>query len=544
MPLPAEQVAKEKAYFREVAHKTWGYETHEAAVDLFHASNATTKIVSCPARTSKSYAAEKDVLPDILYHIAKLRGTPDLQTLRIWIVAPNYDLAKEFDYFWTDLVERYAALELNKLYSLGKHAKSPGQGNMIITLCLGKNDLGEDVDIIITVRSAANEKTLQSEEVDIAILSEAARLEEIVWSKYLSNRVGRSIWPTTPDVTAVWIHKEIERCKKNPGLKVEHFQFTPQANPTYKYDRFWVEHQKAELRVDPNVDLITPADEFEPPSPDNGHDCFDELVECTAMKDAGFAEQFGGKWTFHRGRVMPMRTEISQKGEPSHVIYEDREWFRWCDVHLAFDYGFTDPAVVGFWLIGPNQVVLRKSIYERGLTPDDLAKRVNAIIDSNGWEGRITRYIGDPRKPEVCQVFRDHGLPIFDMNKNAQSDRKAGHLELMNYLATNPHTGEPNMLIHADNVEILDEWNTLRYNDRVRDPSSTHALIGRDDGYDMSRYFVMSKPPIEMSADVIRLDQTDFAQMRWSIANHQRRAARKIVTVGRPMASGMASVGV
>ena len=118
MPPSAEQVARERAHFREAIHKRYGYRTHEPIVDAFHASDAKTKIISCPARTSQSYAGWKDVLPDVFYHGAKaaLRDDdgnlmyPDLQTMRIWIVAPNYDLAKEFDYAWEDLIERREAL--------------------------------------------------------------------------------------------------------------------------------------------------------------------------------------------------------------------------------------------------------------------------------------------------------------------------------------------------------------------------------------------------------------------------------------------------
>ncbi len=547
MDVSPEQISAERARFRRLIHKAYGYETHEAAVDLFHASEAKTKIVSCPARTSKSYAAVYDVLPDVFYHGGKAGRLnedgsmmyPELETMRIWIVAPNYELAKEFDYFWEALIERRETMVWD--YEVKKAAKSPGQGNMIIHLGWGKNAKGQDIDVIISVRSAANEKTLQSEEVDIAILSEAARLDSIVWTKYLSTRVGRSIWPTTPDIQAVWIHKEIEDSKNNPGAKTEHFQFTPKANPKYKYDRYWVEHQKAERRVDANCALLVPPAEFEAPSADNGHDCFDPMTECTAMKDASFAEQFGGQWTFHRGRVVPFREEVSATGEPAHVIHEDREWFKWCDIHVAMDYGYTDPGVVGFWLIGPNQVVLRQSIYKRGMTPDEVVDRTRAIIKKNGWENRVTRYVGDPKKPEVCETFRRRGMPIYDQDKNAQADRKAGHLELMNFLATNPVTGEPNMLIHSDNVDVLEEWGTLRYNDRVRDPNSQSAFIGRDDAYDMARYFVQSHPPVEKGEKLIRLANTDFAKMRKSIMNQR---PKRVVTVGRPHASGLAAAGL
>jgi hypothetical protein len=504
----------------------------------FHASDAVTKIASSPARTSKSYAAWKDVLPDVLYHGAKLARDPSLETQRIWIVPPNYDLAKEFDYAYEDLVERREALGLD--YEIVSAVNNRGQGNMKIVLRWGRNESGRFVDSIIEVKSAANERQLQSEEVDIAILSEAARLHQDVWAKYLATRVGRSIWPTTPDIEAAWIYKEIERGKANPGLKIENFQFTPLANPKYNYFRYWIEHQKAELRSNAAGELVLPVDDGAPPSQDNGHDCFEPLTECNAMKDPGFAEQFGGQWTFTRGRVVPIRTEEGARGEPSHVIYHDELWFKHCDINISIDYGFTDPTVVMFWLVGPNQVVLRKSIYERGLTPDDVASRVEYILKENGWKDRVTRMLGDPKKPEVVETFRRRGLPIWDIDKMAQADRKAGHLELMNFLATDPRTGLPKLLVHADNIEVIEEWSTLRYSDRVRDPNVVSALIGRDDAYDCARYFVQSAPPVKVFDKVVRLDDTEFSKLRRAILKGRNVKPRVTVPSG---GTGLARMG-
>ncbi len=519
----------------------YGYKTYDPEVDRFHRSEAVTKIASSPARTSKSYAAWKDVLPDILYHGALLRTNPDLETQRVWIVAPNYDLAKEFDYAFEDLVERYEMLGHD--YEIVTQVKNPSQGNMKIAIRWGKNRHGRNVDSIITVKSAANERQLQSEEVDIAILSEAARLDEQVWSKYLSPRTRKSIWPTTPDIEAAWIFKEIERGKANPGLKIENFQFTPRANPDFKYPRYWIEHQKAELRAAPTAELTFPKDETKPPSQDNGHDCFESTTECNAMKDAGFAEQFGGQWTFTRGRVVPLRTEPGARGEPAHVIHRDEEWFRYADVNISIDYGFNDPTVVMFWLVGPNQVVLRRSIYERGLTPDDVAAKVEYVLKQNDWKSRLTRVVGDPKRPEVVETFRKRGLPIWDIDKLAQADRKAGHLELMNFLALDPRTGQPRMLVHSDNVEVIDEWSTLRYNDRVRDPNVPSSIVvtdkQRDDGYDCARYFVQSSPNIRTFDKVIRLEDTDFSKLRRQILRHRN---KPIVTVPSG-GSGMARLG-
>lgn len=518
----------ERDYFREVIHKAFGYETFEPVVDAFHRSQAKTKIISCPARTSKSYAGWKDVLPDIFHHGARAQLEPDCETQRIWIVAPNYDLAKEFDYAWEDLIERRETLGFD--YEVVKATKSKVQGNMIIHLRWGKNAAGRDVDTIVEVKSAANEKTLQSEEIDIAILSEAARLPEIVWTKYLSTRVGRSVWPTTPDIQAAWIFHEIERGTQNPDLGVEHFQFTPRANPKFNYERYWVEHQKAEARVDPGAPLIKPHDARLTPHVENGHDCFDELTQCNAMKDLSFAEQFGGLWTFHKGRVVPIRVTEGKVGEPAHVIAFEPSWGQWADIHIAFDYGFTDPAVAGFWMVGPQQVHLRRSIYQTGLTPDVLVDMVRDVIKEMGWEGRITRMIGDPKKPEVVELFRRKGLPIWDQNKQAQADRKASHMLLMNYLDVNPATKEPFLTVHDSNVEIIDEWSTLRYNEKVRDPHAPSALIGaRDDGYDMARYFVASGPPVNLGRDV-QLKDTDFSKLRKSILKNQNRRHKPTVT--------------
>jgi len=533
------QDADEYDRFRAAIFEVSGYKTHEPEVDRFHASRAKTKIASSSARTSKSYAAWKDVYPDILYHGARFLIDPTLESQIIWIVPPNFGLAKEFDYAWEDLVERRAHLGIE--YELIQAVKNAAQGHMRIQIRWGKNCYGRDVDTIVEVRSAANERQLQSEEVDIAILSEAARLPEIVWSKYLSTRVGRSVWATTPDIEAAWIYREIERGNATPSLSIESFTFTPRANPKYNYGRYWIEHQKAELRTDSVCTLTYPADELKPPSADNGHDCFDPMVECGAMKDPGFAEQFGGQWTFTRGRVVPLRRTEGLRGEPAHVIRHEPPYAGVCDIHIAFDYGYADPTVVGFWMVGPQQVTLRRSIYERGLTSDDVVARVDAILDEMHWRPRVRRMVGDPKKPEVVELFRRRGLPIWETDKLAQADRKAGHLEMMNFLATNPRTGEPYLLIHSDNNEVIEELDVLRYREKVRDPNAPSSFHGRDDAYDMIRYFVMSHPPVQAHDKVLKLEDTDFNALRRSILARQRNQRTVLPLGGR---SGLAGMGL
>lgn len=525
---------------RRVVWDAYGYKTHEPAVDAFHRSSARTKIISCPARTSKSYAGEKDILPDVLLVGAQLEADPTTRSQRGWIVCPNFSLAKEFDYFWRDLVEVRAKVGFP--YRLNRHKNNPQQGDMEIALDWGKNAMGEDVQSIIQCRSATNPKSLQSEQLDWVILSEAARLEETVWTKYLSTRFGRSVWPTTPDITAAWIFDLIRQGEENPRLGIEHFGFTGRANPEYNWPNYWTEHQRAELNQT-NLISTLPIDEFACPSGSNGHDCFDDTVGCKAMADDAFAEQFGGKWVFHRGRIVPLREKTGDNGQPAHVIGHDLSWFRHADLHVSFDYGYSDGTAILFWLVGPRQIVLRKSIYEKGLVPDDVVTRVLKMVrwfeDTYDSPGMLRRLVGDPQKPEVAELFRRRGLSIWDIEPVAQRDRKAGHLELMNYLQTDPATGEPGMLVHEDNVEVIKEWRTLRRNENVRSEDSATAVTGADHAYDASRYFVMTRPIAPQRQSIQKM--TQFEQYR--LKNVARQRKQQVATVrsayGRSRVGGL-----
>jgi len=530
---------------RENVWKAHGYQTYESEVDRFHASRAKVKIASSPARTAKSYSGAADVYPDIIAHgvecqmaLAGQLGDFVPETFRGWIVCPNYDLAKEFDYLYTELVEREPATQWG--YKIRRAKRNPNQGDMEIVLFWGKNQRGEDVESVIQVRTSANEKSLQSEELDWVILSEAAELDESVWTKYLATRSTRAIFPTTPKVGAGWILDMIEQSEDHPELGIESFNFTVRANPKYKCDRFWKAHAQAELSVTGEITTI-PLDENLPPSHDNGHDCFDSLTQCEAAKDDGFAEQFLGRWTLKEGRVVPLRDKVGLQGQPSHVIHEDKSWFRHADLDIAVDYGFSDGTVIGFWLVGPRQVCLRRSIYEKGLTPDDIVQRV---LEERRWfeshfetEFEFRRVLGDPKKPEVAELFGRHGLRVWNIDKKAQADRQAGHLEFMNMLQTDPATGEPSLIVHADNVAVISEWKSLRWNTKVRSETQPTALIGADHAYDMTRYYVNSRPFGHQS--YAKPQQNDWFEIqRGRVLEAHRRKRMATVPSGQPRRVG------
>lgn len=533
LPLEVPDLHAAEAEARSLIWEAFGYSTNERAVDLFHASRARTKIVSCPARTSKSYAAWKDVLPDILLHGARVDFDPTVRTQVGWIVAPNYVLAKEFDYAWIDLVEKSAKVGFN--FKIEKKSNNVTQGDMQIVINWGRcpaivdgqlvRGAGDIVKDIITVKSATNINVLQGEEVDWCILSEAARLPQLVWTKFLSTRVGRSIWPTTPDIEAAWIWEEIQKAS-NPELGIDSFQFTGKANPGYDWERYWIEHMKTEESECGHVET-RPKDTKSPPSVDNGHDCFEDTSQCKAMKEDGFAEQFGGKWIFHRGRVVPIRKQTGDNGQPAHVVDDDFDWIRHADMHVSFDYGYSDGTCIQFWFVS-SVLYLYDSIYETEMVADDVVSEIRKKVKETAMklnrdpDTLVRRYVGDPQQPQVAEVFRRRGIAIFDINKAAQRDRRAGHQEFMNALKIDPATNEPGLYIHKRNKDVIKEWMRLRRNHRVSE-NAPSAFFGADHAYDAARYFIMTRP---IRHDLpSRKKKSEFEEARQRILSYQRKDA-------------------
>jgi len=167
--------------------------------------------------------------------------------------------------------------------------------------------------------------------------------------------------------------------------------------------------------------------------------------------------------------------------------------------------------------------------------PDDVVYEVQRMTDwfdttyAGGLRNMLRRVVGDPKKPEVAALFRRRGIPVFDIDKRGQADRRAGHLEFMNILKTDPKTGEPGMLVHADNKEVIKEWSRLRRNERVGEDSPT-AFLGADHAYDSARYFVMTRP-LNRGVESYDRKVTDFEKARLSIL--RRREERKVTVINQ-----------
>ena len=502
------------------------YSPRTREVEDFHNSKARTRIVHAPAPTSKSFAAAHEAL----YHCFPSWEVIDGKTCflreptgerRIWLVGPNYNTIKEWDYLWWHLVVRHKQNPLGQMYEIESKSNSPQQGNLRIVLQFPEDRYGIPVQVIIEGKSASNPESLQGEQVYLAVLSEAAELDERVLSRYLGTRCRYIIAQTTPKLSAEWLHKLISDGHDHPALSIESFQFTPKANPQYDWDLYWIEHQKAESHIHGKV-LTEPY----------GHDCFANLSICTASAHPWFAEQFQGQWTGADERLLPFGAH--------HVIDEVPKWCRDARHFVSCDYGYSDAAVALFWAVGErDSLVILGEVYERQITATDFVGHIHEharLLDVHP-----DYFVGDPKQPQVARLMRDRGLPVWDVDKRAMSDRAAGFHAIVDALAIDPVLGYPRLRVISDRAkgvfgcpQTIREFKNLRRKvSTVQHEWATGAVIGDDHAVDACRYGIQTRP----QSRVIVVEN----EIQKYVASLRRRAARANLP---PVVSGRLVGGV
>jgi hypothetical protein len=279
-----------------------GYKTYHSEVQRFHESNARIKICCAPRRTTKSYSASHDPLPDLIQN----------EDFRIWIVGPSYELAeKEFRYMHEALVIK---MGLKPIYAR-TNARS------------GKPILEFEGKRIIEAKSAENQNQLLGEAVDVAIYSEAAQLPRGIRERFvkpcLTTKKGREIVPTTPDAKGEWVNELFGLGQTQNDLGIDSFTWDRTANPKYDDAEFqWAKRFYGE----------------------------DSPV---------FREQYLGEWVFYGGLVYPTFSESLHVIPPFSI---PKNW----RVVRGIDFGFRDPFVCLWAAIGPhNELYFFQEYYQR-----------------------------------------------------------------------------------------------------------------------------------------------------------------------------------
>lgn len=432
-----------------LAFRGMGYQWHSPEVSQFHESDARVRIVSAPARGSKSYSCAADFTVMVL-------PTEPLTSTNTALVGIDYSTLKEFEYMRDWLCESQELVQA----AGGKvttNQFTPKQGALEIEVKWpGRDASGRQARALIRGLSASNERGLQGEEWTHVCLSEAAEHDARIWTKYMQTRAWRAVFPTTPKPYASWIRDMIRQGEREPSLRIEHFNFPRQANPTYDEERYQIAKRQAAMRAPSGK----------------------------AEDDPYFAEQFLGRWVWYTGSVLPF-------SRPRHVIDPEIIELENCRIFVSMDLGYDHPSAALFWAVLPSGIyVIFDEIHERRL---DSYKLIDKIIEKLDTRGLTADYFtGDPQRPETQLWLQRCGLPIITMNKKMQRDRAVGHRRLVDALTEGPMDGYPGLYVTSNCVNTIQEWEDLRYREGTRDEDGKGAFHGLDDCYDSARYGIMT----------------------------------------------------
>ena len=451
MPAVLGQINAQHVIPKGVLFELMGYKAYAPEVVAFHSSDAPVRIVSAPARTSKSYSAAAEIIALTFVTVPRTNSLT-------WIIGPDYQTNKEFQYVFETLVDRKQEL-FPDAHSISRAVNNPGNGAMEIILEWPRIKPTDRIcRAIYQGKSASNEKSLQGEEATVACLSEAAELQHQIWSKYISTRYWRALLPTTPKPKAEWIREMSEEGEKDTSLGIESFVFPKEANPYYNFDR----HERERKRAASRSPTGRPED------------------------DPYYAEQFLGQWVYYTGLVLPFNPK-------RHVFDVNPAWLEESRIFVSCDYGYEDACVANFFAVLPSGALLIfDEVHERRLSTQAFVEKV--IEKLGPLESRLDYATGDPQEPQVAHFMRELGLPVIAIDKKAQRDRAAGHRRIVDLLSDDLRRGHPMLFVGSNCRHTIAEWKTLHYREGHTNEYGSTSISKDDHHFDAVRYGVMTRP--------------------------------------------------
>lgn len=314
------------------------------------------KVLSAGRRFGKSFGGATDkLLPEIFFTKPIAADIISAGKKRVfWIVGPNYsDSEKEFRVIWNWC--RKLEIPMDK----GSY-NSPETGQMRIVLFGGAME--------IVAKSAQNPERLVGEGLSGVILSEAAKLKEHIWFKYirptLADFDGWSYSSSTPEGKN-WFY-QLWRQGQDPN-RVDW--------ASWRMPAWYNNHVYKTPTIDAHVDKLLALQQnssesiFKLAKQHNLTIDAEILSSIDELTPEAFLQEIAADFTEFVGRV------FKEFDEEKHVA--DLEFNPAWNTYAAVDYGYHNPNV---WLIiqeGPwGEINVLDEIYEEGLDPDDFADEI------------------------------------------------------------------------------------------------------------------------------------------------------------------------
>lgn len=292
-------------------------------------------------------------------------------------MGPEYsDAEKEFRVAYNNLTRLEVPFDRPGTYN------DPLSGNLHISLW--------DGTLQIHGKSAKHPETLVGEGLHGVILSEAAKLKERVWTKFLRPTLadynGWALMTSTPEGKN-WFYDyyQIGQDPKRPDW--QSWRFPAWRNPYVYRTPTRDDHIKTMIMLLENdrerVGIYALREKY-------NLEIDDEVLSSMGdITPEAFNQEYAADFTEFVGRV------FKEFDEEEHVF--DLEWQPGWDTVAAVDYGFTNPNVWLLIQIGPwGQVHVFDELYQPGLTAREFALEIR---ERGLAPGKLRTFYPDPASP-------------------------------------------------------------------------------------------------------------------------------------------------
>lgn len=317
-----------------------------------HSSRARHRVNCAGRRTGKSVSGGRELMP---WAIQARAMKPILEEMGVraeyWIVGPNYtDSEKEFRVFYNDCRRKGMPFDKPGTYYDPK-------GNMSVSLWGGS--------FILHAKSGAHPESLVGEGLHGVIMSEAAKLKEAVWQRFirptLADFVGESVWNTTPEGKN-WFY-DIYQAGQDPNQP----EWASWRHPSWVNTHVFRKHTTAEdVQVMKRLLLNSATSDEELAALNVDPEI---IAMARDLTPEAFAQEVEASFSEHVGRV------FKAWDDDYHVadLPYNPEW----PLFIATDYGFVDPNVALFIQPGPfGEVNVIAEYYRTHRTTEEFATDV------------------------------------------------------------------------------------------------------------------------------------------------------------------------
>lgn len=427
--------------------------TPHAAQEAVVSHPARYKAVAAGRRFGKSDIGGHLLIPEFfLTHSQKDDLLEAGKRREFWIVGPEYsDSEKEFRVIWNSL--KKLGVELDKPGSY--YNADSGQ----LDLSCGKGTYQ------VHGKSAKYPGTLVGEGLSGVILAEAAKLKQIVWTKYIQPTLadfnGWALLTSTPEGRN-WFH-DIYRHGQDPrNQDWKSWRFPAWVNPfVYKQPTSARDVRKVQkiLRMPdyPAMDVLQQMFMVDP----------EILSRLMSMTEETFNQEIAALFTEFVGRVFKMF-------DPDYHVRDLAYNPDWQTVAFV-DYGFTNPNV---WLLAQlghwGEINIIDELYEPELTPLEFAHE----IKRRGLApASLTTFYPDPASPgstrQLEQILKVKHTPSPDTGNDHKKERidaiRKALKPMLTHVEADAPGNRPRILFDRKCVNCEREFDIWKYPDKRKD---------------------------------------------------------------------------